>query len=53
VSEAEQIYGKMIELGRPAWYAVANNEGHGFQKKENTDLIAVLYSHFFMEQLLK
>jgi dipeptidyl aminopeptidase/acylaminoacyl peptidase len=52
-TEAEQIVAKMRELGRPAWYALALNEGHGFQKKENIDLAAVLYALFWSEHLLR
>ena len=53
VSEAEQIVAKMRELNRPVWMAVAGNEGHGFRKRENSDLQAVLMAHFWEQQLLK
>lgn len=53
VSEAEQIVAKMRSLGRSVWYANALNEGHGFRKKPNRDLAAVLYAHFWQEHLLK
>jgi len=53
LSEAQQIVAKMRELGRPVWFANALNEGHGFRKRQNSDLAAVLFAHFFREQLLK
>lgn len=53
VSEAEQIVAKMRELGRTVWYAKALNEGHGFARRANTDLTAILYAHFWREHLLK
>ncbi len=53
VSEAKQIVAKMRELGRTVWFANALNEGHGFAKRENSDLAAVLYAHFWKEHLLK
>ena len=34
-TEAEQIVAKVRESGTPVWYLRAENEGHGFQKKEN------------------
>lgn len=52
LNEAEQVVAKMRNLRRPVWYAVAQNEGHGFQKKANTDLAAVLYAHFWQQHLL-
>ena len=36
-TEAEQIVAKVREGGTPVWYLRAENEGHGFQKKENQD----------------
>ncbi|MFO0840067.1 MAG: alpha/beta fold hydrolase [Phycisphaerae bacterium] len=53
VTEAEQIVAKVRGLGRPVWFALALDEGHGFQKKANTDLIAVIYSLFWQKQLLE
>lgn len=53
LSEAEQIVKKMRELRRPVWFAVAQDEGHGFAKKANSDLMAVLYAAFWKEHLLK
>ncbi len=52
-TEAEQIVAKMRAMGRPVWYALALDEGHGFGKKPNVDLVGVLYSMFWKEHLLK
>ena len=52
-SEAEQIVAKMRELGRPVWYALALNEGHGFRKRENSDMAAIMYALFWQKHLLK
>ncbi len=35
--EAEQIAAKVRASGRSVWTVFADNEGHGFQKKENAD----------------
>ncbi|MDX2198141.1 MAG: prolyl oligopeptidase family serine peptidase [Phycisphaerae bacterium] len=53
VSEARQIVAKMRALGRTVWFANALNEGHGFAKKENSDLAAVMQAMFWKEHLLK
>ncbi len=36
-TEAEQMVAKARENGTPAWYLRAENEGHGFVRKENAD----------------
>ena len=36
-SEADQIVKAVRAKGRPAWHLLAQNEGHGFAKKENAD----------------
>jgi dipeptidyl aminopeptidase/acylaminoacyl peptidase len=50
-SEAEQIVTALRKRGRDAWYLLALNEGHGFQKKENRDL-AVLATFLFFQSTL-
>ena len=35
--EAEQIAAKVRSSGKPVWTLFANNEGHGFAKKDNSD----------------
>ncbi len=51
-TEAEQIVAKTRSLGRPTWYALALNEGHGFAKRDNSDLAAILYALFWEKHLL-
>jgi dipeptidyl aminopeptidase/acylaminoacyl peptidase len=36
-TEAEQIVAKVRGNGTPVWYLRAENEGHGFARKENAD----------------
>lgn len=36
-TEAEQIVAKARANGTPVWYLLADNEGHGFVRKENAD----------------
>ena len=36
-TEAEQIVAKARANDTPVWYLLAENEGHGFQRKENAD----------------
>ena len=44
LSESDQIVAKLKANNVPVWYIVAKDEGHGFQKKTNTDYQrAVLY----------
>lgn len=52
-TEAEQIVAKLRGLGRPVWYALALNEGHGFGKKENRDASRILYAIFWREHLVE
>jgi dipeptidyl aminopeptidase/acylaminoacyl peptidase len=40
-SEAEQIVAAVQAKGKEAWYLLALDEGHGFQKKENRDYLIV------------
>ena len=37
VAEAEQVVRTVAENGIPVWSMIADNEGHGFAKKENAD----------------
>jgi dipeptidyl aminopeptidase/acylaminoacyl peptidase len=36
-TESEQIVATLKKNGTPAWYLLANDEGHGFRKKANAD----------------
>ena len=51
VTEAEQIVAKARANGTPVWYLRAENEGHGFARKENADF-RFYAMVLFMEQLL-
>ena len=50
-SEAEQIVRAVRATGRPVWYLLALNEGHGFQKKENRDYGTLATALFLREHL--
>lgn len=48
-SEAEQIAAKVREQGRPVWTVFAENEGHGFAKKDNADYLRAVEAMFLMK----
>ena len=50
-SEAEQIAPKVRANGQTVWTVYANNEGHGFARKENKDYISAVITMFLMEHL--
>ena len=52
VSESEQIVGEVRKNGVPAWYLVAEDEGHGFRKKPNSDFQFYATVAFVREFLL-
>jgi dipeptidyl aminopeptidase/acylaminoacyl peptidase len=52
VTEAEQIVQEVRASGRPVWYMNALNEGHGFARRDNQDLMRDLVVLFFQEHLL-
>ncbi|MDI4634677.1 S9 family peptidase [Pelomonas sp. V22] len=52
-TEAEQIVAKVREQGTPVWYLRAENEGHGFQRKENQDYLFYSMIGFMQQNLLK
>ena len=52
-AEAEQIVAKVRAQGRPVWTVYADNEGHGFARKENRDYLTAATTLFFQEHLLK
>ena len=52
-SEAEQIAEKVRSLGRPVWTVYANNEGHGFGKRENRDYLQGVAVYFLETHLKK
>jgi len=52
MSESEQIVKAVRARGKDVWYLLAENEGHGFRKKENQDFAAQATVLFFREKLL-
>ncbi|MCV2360550.1 prolyl oligopeptidase family serine peptidase [Paucibacter sp. TC2R-5] len=52
-TEAEQIVTKVREQGTPVWYLRADNEGHGFARKENQDYLFYSTIMFMQQTLLK
>jgi dipeptidyl aminopeptidase/acylaminoacyl peptidase len=52
-TEAEQIVAKAREVGTPVWYLRAENEGHGFARKENADFQFYATLKFMQATLLK
>jgi len=53
VSESDQIARALKRQGTPVWYLIANDEGHGFQKKANQDFQFYATVEFLQEYLLK
>jgi dipeptidyl aminopeptidase/acylaminoacyl peptidase len=53
VTEAEQVVKAVREHGGDAWYLMAKDEGHGFQKKKNADFQFLAMIEFFQKYLLK
>jgi dipeptidyl aminopeptidase/acylaminoacyl peptidase len=52
ITEAEQIVEQLRARGRPVWFMRALNEGHGFARRENQDLMRDLVVLFFQQYLL-
>jgi dipeptidyl aminopeptidase/acylaminoacyl peptidase len=50
-SESEQIVKAVREKGRDVWYLLALDEGHGFAKKENRDLVSASVAQFLSKAL--
>lgn len=48
-SEAEQIVAAVRGDGRPVWYLLAMDEGHGFRKKSNADAQAEVTNLFLRD----
>ena len=51
-SEAIQIVDTLKKQGTPAWFLMANDEGHGFAKKKNADFQFYATTKFIDEHLL-
>lgn len=52
-TEAEQMKNKLQQAGKPVWYLLAKDEGHGFRKKSNSDFQQWAMILFLKEYLLK
>jgi dipeptidyl aminopeptidase/acylaminoacyl peptidase len=50
-SEAEQIAAKVRGQGRTVWTVFADNEGHGFAKKDNADYLRAVEAYFLKNSL--
>ncbi|HEX5103802.1 MAG TPA: prolyl oligopeptidase family serine peptidase, partial [Pirellulaceae bacterium] len=50
-SEAEQIAAKVRDQGRTVWTVFADNEGHGFGKKDNADYLRTVEALFLKQSL--
>ncbi len=50
-SEAQQIADRVRASGRSVWTVYADNEGHGFAKKDNRDYLTAVESLFLGENL--
>eukprot|EP01063_Lacrimia_lanifica_P026953 TRINITY_DN371_c0_g1_i19.p1 TRINITY_DN371_c0_g1~~TRINITY_DN371_c0_g1_i19.p1 ORF type:complete len:319 (+),score=55.38 TRINITY_DN371_c0_g1_i19:2339-3295(+) len=51
-SEAEQIHECVAKSGVPVWYMLAEDEGHGFRKKDNIDAYQEAMVAFWRRHLL-
>ena len=52
-TESEQIVRKLQAQGTPVWYLLADNEGHGFAKRENADFYLATMLRFLQETVLR
>ena len=52
-SEFEQMVKALRDQGGTAWYLMARDEGHGFQKKKNADFMFYSVVQFLQQNLLK
>ncbi len=51
VTEATQMVAALREQGQPVWYMNALNEGHGYRKRENRDIMQQAMMMFLEQQL--
>ena len=51
-SESRQIFDALQSRNVPAWYVLANDEGHGFRKKPNRDYWWYVVTMFLRQHLL-
>jgi dipeptidyl aminopeptidase/acylaminoacyl peptidase len=52
-TESEQIVRKLQEQKTPVWYLLADNEGHGFSRRENADFYFATFAKFLDETVLR
>ena len=52
-TEAEQIVERVRRSGTEVWYLRADNEGHGFARKENADFQFYATVRFLQKTLLQ
>ena len=52
-SESEQMVKAIRDRGDKVWYLLAKDEGHGFQKKKNSDYMFLSTVMFLKEHLLR
>jgi dipeptidyl aminopeptidase/acylaminoacyl peptidase len=52
LSESEQMVQTVRQNGTAVWYLMANDEGHGFQKKSNEDYLLYATILFIQRYLL-
>jgi dipeptidyl aminopeptidase/acylaminoacyl peptidase len=52
-TEATQIVAAARRNGVPVWYLLADNEGHGYARKENADFLFYAMIEFLQTYLLK
>ena len=50
-TEAEQIVKTASARGVPVWYILADNEGHGFARKDNADFYFAAAIKFLQDVL--
>ncbi len=50
-TESEQIVRSLQSRGTPVWYLLADNEGHGFARRENADYYFVALTEFLQRTL--
>jgi dipeptidyl aminopeptidase/acylaminoacyl peptidase len=53
LSESKQIVEALQAQGTPVWYLMAQDEGHGFQKKENLDYEFFTSAQFLTQCLVR
>jgi len=52
LSESDQMVAELEEDGVPVWYMVAEDEGHGFAKKSNSDYLRAVWIEFVRRHLV-